>query len=478
MSTEFEKAYHIFFWDTETTGLFSYANPPAILDLALVDSKTGETEAWLVNPAGIPIARQAQNVHGIDLAMVSNCDCFGDIALQMFNFIRTKAKNATPVLCGFNSQRFDNLVLLAELQRYGLDLPTGWMFADLFPHLQQRSSRNRAPILLSDELAEAKNRKLTTIFEIISGEPLSGAHRAATDASALLSVWKVVRARHPDFQLPVMSAEEARGPRWGELRIRACPSKIDDVSAIATKQCGGSAAKDDASGNQLQLGTCVAGSVKKPVCAPDSAPVDSLHGIGPKTRAALEADGIATVGALRALFAGPFASSPAALGERIRGVLHVPLGEEHVRRIAEQLGCAINSNEARGARSVRDCPRKTDECETARNQRPGPATTHNAASDGKAAHDSSSVDVRKSISAPDSAPVDSLHGIGPKTRAALEADGVATVGALRALFAGPLASSPAALGEHIRDVLHVPLGEEHVRRVAEQLGGAQPLSAA
>ena len=38
---EIQGPYHIFFYDTETTGLLSCAAPPAILDIALVDGATG-----------------------------------------------------------------------------------------------------------------------------------------------------------------------------------------------------------------------------------------------------------------------------------------------------------------------------------------------------------------------------------------------------------------------------------------------------
>jgi DNA polymerase III epsilon subunit-like protein len=307
MAAEAEQ-YHIFFWDTETTGLFQYAHPPAILDLAVVDHKNGDLAQWLINPGGVHISSKAREVHGIDMSMVSACENFGQVAVKMFDFLRTQAGSATPILCGFNSHRFDNLVLLAELARYGLEFPQGWLFADLYPHLQQRASRHRGPLLLQEQLSTIPNRKLTTIYEALVGDVLHGAHRAAADAIALQAVWKRAIAHHPDFQLPTINVKRARGKRWDELRVRSVPHPHGPSRPAAS-----------------------------PPPVPDTEPVDRLRGIGPKTRTALEASGVATVGALRGLFAGRLGGSAAALGAHIRGALRVQLSEKYVLAIAEQL---------------------------------------------------------------------------------------------------------------------------------------------
>ena len=335
----------VFFWDTETTSLFQYANPPAILDLAIVDSESGEMQQWLVNPNGVEISEKAQSIHGIDMAKVSECEDFGNVALKMVDFIHAKAGKEKPVLCGFNSHRFDNLVLLAELARYSLDLPSTWLFADLFPHLQKRSSRRRNPILLEDDLASAKNRKLSTIYETLTGKPLVGAHRAAADAIALMEVWKVICSRHPDFELPTINPLEARGARWAELRVRtranhseSRPVRIpSDQEPISSAQEQAPKRPAAAQAERQAAAAKAVARIPPDGCPPDEAPVDRLIGIGPKTRAALEADGVATVGALRALFAGRLGSSQAALAGHIRGALRVPLGEDNVRRVAAQL---------------------------------------------------------------------------------------------------------------------------------------------
>jgi DNA polymerase III epsilon subunit-like protein len=424
MSDKFEETHHIFFWDTETSGLFTYDKPPAILDLAIVDSKTGDVEQWLVNPNGVPIAGQAESVHGISLAMVSDRDNFGKVAEKMIEYIKCKAKKATPVLCGFNSHRFDNFVLLAELQRYGIEFPSNWLFADLFPHLKARLTRNSGPILLQDDLAKAENRKLTTIFETLTGQPLSGAHRAATDAAALLEIWKVVRARHPEFQLPVINAGQARGPRWGALRVRDRHHVEEDVSPSNAAS-------------------------KKATSPVDAEPVERLYGIGPKTRAALEAKGVATIGDFRSLFTGKLASSAEALRDHIRGELDLPLSEEYIISIAKQLEGLSQPVAAKAISPIEPVAAKVTS---------GPPLR---------------------VDAPlDAEPVDRLHGIGPKTRAALEAKGVATIGDLRSLFAGKLASSTEALRDHIRGELRMPLSEEYIVSIAKQLEGLPPPVAA
>jgi DNA polymerase III epsilon subunit-like protein len=360
--------FHIFFWDTETTGFFQYTNPPAILDLAVVDQKNGEVAQWLINPCGVRISTKAQEIHGIDASKVEKSENFGQVAIKMFDFMRLRAGSATPILCGFNSHRFDNLVLLAELARYGLEYPPGWLFADLYPHLQQRASRHRGPILLVEKLSTIPNRKLTTIYEALVGHVLDGAHRAAADAIALQAVWKAVLAHHPDFELPTINAECARGKRWGELRVRnitpaeatrhsVVPAERDEVQrndtdGTASRASGAGGCGGGDGGGSVETGKtpCVitaaaataahSRSLQPAASSPPSlhmAPVDKLRGIGPKTREALEVSGVTTVGELRELFVGRLAGSAAALEAHIRGTLHVRLGEEHVLAIAEQL---------------------------------------------------------------------------------------------------------------------------------------------
>eukprot|EP00291_Cryptomonas_curvata_P005355 CAMPEP_0172186204 /NCGR_PEP_ID=MMETSP1050-20130122/20623_1 /TAXON_ID=233186 /ORGANISM="Cryptomonas curvata, Strain CCAP979/52" /LENGTH=296 /DNA_ID=CAMNT_0012860331 /DNA_START=53 /DNA_END=939 /DNA_ORIENTATION=- len=289
--------YHIFFWDTETTGLFQYAHPPAILDLAVVDQQSGDIAQWLINPGGVLISSKAREVHGIDSSMVSGCQNFGQIATKMFDYMRNQAGSATPVLCGFNSHRFDNLVLLAELARYGIDFPTGWLFADLYPHLQQRASRHRGPILLQEQLSTIPNRKLTTIYQALVGRVLDGAHRAAADAIALHAVWKIALAHHPDFELPTINADCARGKRWDELRVRSPPQHPTPAVAHRSPRPSPDIPAEPANPGPSTDGPSPPRASPPPV--PDAAPVDRLRGIGPKTRAALEASGVATVGALR-----------------------------------------------------------------------------------------------------------------------------------------------------------------------------------
>ena len=52
---------HPFFFDLETTGLFKYAAPPAIVDIAIVDGITGAARQWLVQPGRFaPIKRDAE----------------------------------------------------------------------------------------------------------------------------------------------------------------------------------------------------------------------------------------------------------------------------------------------------------------------------------------------------------------------------------------------------------------------------------
>lgn len=106
--------------DTETTGLPSKkGNPAGLVEFAaIVIHPTGEygEVSTLINPE-MTIPRAATDVHGITESMVADAPTFEAIS----DFVRKSFGEA--VVSGYNTKRFDVPVLLANMSRYGREIP-------------------------------------------------------------------------------------------------------------------------------------------------------------------------------------------------------------------------------------------------------------------------------------------------------------------------------------------------------------------
>ena len=104
------------FFDIESTGLNVIRD--RIVQLAVVKYKpNGEIleKEWLINP-GIPIAKEAFEVHGISSQDVANKPTFKQLADEIHSFMRDCD------WAGYNSNRFDIPMLLEEFYRAGITI--------------------------------------------------------------------------------------------------------------------------------------------------------------------------------------------------------------------------------------------------------------------------------------------------------------------------------------------------------------------
>lgn len=103
------------FFDLETTGVNVVTD--RIVEIAILKLLPGgnkESKTWLVNP-GIPIPKQASEVHGITDENVAHSPAFKQLAAEIHNYIKDCD------LAGFNSDRFDIPLLAEEFMRAEID---------------------------------------------------------------------------------------------------------------------------------------------------------------------------------------------------------------------------------------------------------------------------------------------------------------------------------------------------------------------
>lgn len=100
----------IVWFDLEATGLDTTTE--RIVEFAFLDGATGQAWVERVNP-GVPVPPEVTAVHGISDTDVAECPPFVHFAP------RIQALIEGAVLAGYNSRRFDLLLLDAELRRAG-----------------------------------------------------------------------------------------------------------------------------------------------------------------------------------------------------------------------------------------------------------------------------------------------------------------------------------------------------------------------
>jgi len=159
--------------DLETTGLS--AEEDRIIEVGVVCLDKGkqiELKNWLVNP-GIPVPKQAQEIHKITDQELAEAPSFQEITDELCEIL----KGRLPV--AYNAD-FDRGFLLAEYNRLSPDaLPD----ADLPPALQ-KDIEWIDPLVWVRELQQSeKSKRLTDVCARL-GIPLVQAHRAAGDAEA------------------------------------------------------------------------------------------------------------------------------------------------------------------------------------------------------------------------------------------------------------------------------------------------------
>jgi DNA polymerase-3 subunit epsilon len=156
--------------DIESTGVNFVSDK--IIELFLLKVKpNGETKEYLqrFNP-GMPIPKQASEVHGITDEMVANEPSFAEKAPEILNFI------GDADLAGFNSNKFDVPMLMEELGRCGFDLQV----------------EKRKLIDVQRIFHQMEPRNLEAAYRFYCNKDLSDAHTAKADT---IATWEILQAQ-------------------------------------------------------------------------------------------------------------------------------------------------------------------------------------------------------------------------------------------------------------------------------------------
>ena len=158
----------IAFFDLETTGI--NIGKDRIVEIAIVKvNPNGETEKYeqRVNP-GIPIPKEASEVHGIYDEDVALKPSFKEVASEIINFIG----NAD--LAGYNSNRFDIPLLVEEFLRADVDFDV----------------KNRKMVDVMNIFMRMEQRTLSAAYKFYLGKKLENAHSALADVEATYEILK------------------------------------------------------------------------------------------------------------------------------------------------------------------------------------------------------------------------------------------------------------------------------------------------
>ncbi|MCL2245603.1 MAG: 3'-5' exonuclease [Lentimicrobiaceae bacterium] len=158
----------IVFFDVETTGL--NIGKDKIIELALLKVNPDGSEAtkvWRVNPE-IPIAKEAEAIHGISNADLKDAPVFAEVADEVHHFL----ENCD--LAGYNSNKFDLPLLVEEFLRVGKDF-------DL---------RDKKCIDVQNIFHKMEPRNLSAAYRFYCQKELIDAHQALADTRATFEILK------------------------------------------------------------------------------------------------------------------------------------------------------------------------------------------------------------------------------------------------------------------------------------------------
>lgn len=163
--------------DFETTGVETFKDRivQAALYKEFPDGNTDE-RCFLINP-GVPIPKEASDVHGITDEMVADAKPFRKIAVALNDFLTGCD------LAGFNSNKFDLIMLQEEFMRCNIEFPS-WELS-LVDVLRYESVLNP--------------RTLSAVYKKYTGEELSGAHDALIDVRGTRRILEHQTADNPEI---------------------------------------------------------------------------------------------------------------------------------------------------------------------------------------------------------------------------------------------------------------------------------------
>lgn len=175
MNLKLHKPLCIF--DLETTGL--NVGKDRIVEICVLKvnpDASKESKTWLINP-GIPIPKEASEVHGIYDEDVKDCPTFKEIAGKVMEMI------SGADLGGFNSNRFDVPLLAEEFLRADLDF-------DL----------NKIRLVDAQTIFFKKEpRNLSAAYQFYCGRTLENAHSAEADVLATFEVLDAQVGKYEDL---------------------------------------------------------------------------------------------------------------------------------------------------------------------------------------------------------------------------------------------------------------------------------------
>lgn len=166
------------FFDLETTGL--NVGKDHIVEISLIKVMPDGEEierTELINP-GVPIPEECSAIHGIYDQDVADKPTFEQLADDLLAFI------GDADLAGFNSNKFDEPLLLEEFLRIGKSL-------DL---------RNRHLIDVQNIFHKMEPRNLIAAYKFYCGEDLTEAHHASADTRATYEVFKAQLEKYEDVE--------------------------------------------------------------------------------------------------------------------------------------------------------------------------------------------------------------------------------------------------------------------------------------
>lgn len=166
------------FIDLETTGIDIVKD--RIIQTAVLKvfpDGNEEMKTWITNPT-IPIPNSSSEIHGIYDEDVKDKPTFADIANSLLNYINDSD------LAGYNSNRFDIPLLIAEFLRVDIDFKL----------------EGRNIIDVQTIFHKMEPRSLKAAYRFYCGQELIGAHDAENDIRATYEVLKSQLERYENVE--------------------------------------------------------------------------------------------------------------------------------------------------------------------------------------------------------------------------------------------------------------------------------------
>jgi DNA polymerase-3 subunit epsilon len=165
------------FIDLETTGI----NPGTdrIVEIAIVKILTDGNKSVkrkLINP-GMPIPKNASDVHGISDEMVKDAPSFKQVAQELKQMLDGCD------LAGYNSNRFDIPLLMEEFLRAQVDF----------------DMKSRKLLDVQNVFHKMEPRTLSAAYKFYCSKNLEGAHGAEADATATYEILEAQLERYPEL---------------------------------------------------------------------------------------------------------------------------------------------------------------------------------------------------------------------------------------------------------------------------------------